>query len=137
MGDDLRMVLVRIPLLVLAACACAWFGLGAVQAHDIGRASSIVAGTGRLAPARAAQARSLLSSAAMLNPDRSIDLLRAQLALRQGRRPVAIAILRRTVADEPLNLNAWVALAKTALGHDTTLLDLAVVHLAKLDPKLK
>lgn len=137
MGDDLGMALVRIPLLLLAACACAWFALGAVQSHDISRASSIVAGTGPLTPARAAQARSLLSPAATLNPDRNIDLLRAQLAVREGRRPAAIVILRRTAADEPLNLNAWLALAQAALGHDRRLLAVAVAHLAQLDPRLR
>jgi predicted Zn-dependent protease len=131
------MPIARISLLVLAVCACAWFGLGAVQSHATDQATSIVSETGTLTPAQAARARSLLATAATLNPDHGIDLLRAQLAVREGRSAEAIAILQRTVADEPMNLSAWLALAQTALGHNRRVLDLTVAHLATLDPKLK
>jgi hypothetical protein len=136
--DDLAMPVVRISLAVLAVCACAWFGLGIVQSHATDAASSIVSGSGRLAPAQAARARSLLATAATLNPDHSVDLLRAQLAVREGQTPQAIAILRRTVTAEPMNLSAWLALAQTALaGHDRRVLDSTIPRLAALDPKLR
>lgn len=131
------MPIARISLAVLAVCACAWFGLGAVQSHATDQATNIVSGSGKLTAAQADRARSLLDTAATLNPDRSIDLLRARLAVREGRTPEAIAILRRTVAAEPLNLSAWLALAQTALGHDRALLNMTIPHLAALDPKLR
>jgi Tfp pilus assembly protein PilF len=131
------MPIARISLLALAVCACAWFGLGVVQSHATDAATSIVAGSGRLSPAQAARARSQLDTAATLNPDRSIDLLRARLAVREGRSAAAITILRRTVAAEPMNLSAWLALAQTALGHDQHLVKMTIGHLAALDPKLR
>jgi hypothetical protein len=132
------MPIARISLLVLALCACVWFGLGVVQSHATDAATSIVSGRGALAPRQASRARSLLATAATLNPDHSIDLLRARLAVREGRTPVAIGILRRTVATEPLNLSAWLALAQTALlGHQRHLLDATIPRLAALDPKLR
>lgn len=131
------MAIARISLVALALCACAWFGLGAVQSHATDQATNIVSGSGTLAPAQANRARSLLDTAGTLNPDRSIDVLRARLAAREGRTAEAIAILRRTVAAEPLNLSAWLALAQTALGHDPAVVKLTIPHLAALDPKLR
>jgi predicted Zn-dependent protease len=131
------MPLARISLLVLAVCACGWFGLGAVQSHATDAATSIVSGTGELTPAQAGRARSLLRTAGTLNPDRSIDLLRAQLAVREGRPSTAIGILRQTVAAEPMNLLAWLALAHTALGNDQAAVQMTIPHLAALDPKLR
>jgi hypothetical protein len=131
------MPIARISLVALSICACAWFGLGIVQSHATDAASSIVSGSGRLAPAQAARARSLLATAATLNPDHSVDLLRAELAVREGRTSAAIAILRQTAADEPMNLSAWLALAQTALGHNRQVLNLTIPRLATLDPKLK
>jgi predicted Zn-dependent protease len=131
------MPIARISLLALAVCACAWFGLGAVQSHAIDQATAVVSGTGTLTPAQATRARSLLGTAATLNPDHGIDLLRARLAVREGQPSAAIAILRRTVAAEPMNLSAWLALAQTSLGHNRRVLDLTISHLAALDPKLR
>ncbi len=131
------MPIARISLVALAVCACAWFGLGIVQSHATDAASSIVSGSGKLTPGQAARARSELGTASTLNPDHSIDLLRAQLAVREGRSQAAIATLRQTVADEPMNLSAWLALAQTALGHNRQVLNLTIPRLATLDPKLK
>ena len=118
-------------------CSAAWFGLGVVQSHATDAASSIVSGSGKLTPGQAARARSELGTASTLNPDHTIDLLRAQLAVREGRSQAAIAILRRTVVAEPRNLSAWLALAQTALGHNRQVLNLTIPRLATLDPKLK
>ena len=57
--------------------------------------------------------------------------------MREGHPQAAIAILRQTVADEPMNLSAWLALAQTALGHNRQVLNLTIPRLATLDPKLK
>jgi Tfp pilus assembly protein PilF len=136
--DDLAMPVARISLAVLAVCACAWFSLGVVQSHATDAASSVVSGNGKLSPGQAARARSELGTASTLNPDHSIDLLRARLAVREGRSQAAIAILRRTVAAEPRNLLAWLALAQTALlAHNRRVLDMTISRLASLDPKLR
>jgi predicted Zn-dependent protease len=62
----------------------------------------------------AARAASLLQGAELLNPDREVDVLRAQLADERGDRPEAQRILRGVVAAEPMNAVAWVALARSA-----------------------
>lgn len=110
------MTATRILGALLALVVCAWFGLGVVQSRDVDRAAAIVGGSGRLTPAEAQQARSLLSRAGTLNPDRQVDLLRAQLEVREGDPAAARAILFRVLADEPLNINAWVALARASQG---------------------
>jgi predicted Zn-dependent protease len=113
-------------LRVLIACAgvaaCAWFALGIRQAHDIQRATSMVGGlTGqtRLSTAQAKTANSLLDSAGTLNPDRTVDLLRARVALLRHDRTEAKRILLAVVAAEPANLDAWYGLATSAYDNPT------------------
>jgi predicted Zn-dependent protease len=131
------MTVARVSLVALAVCACAWFGLGAVQSHATDEATSIVLGAKALTQAQGAHARSLLDTAATLNPDHGIDLLRAQLAVDEGRWPAAIGILHRALAAEPMNLQGWLALAHAALGHDQHVVKQTLSHLAALDPKLR
>jgi predicted Zn-dependent protease len=131
------MTIARAAALVLALAACAWFGLGVVQARDIDRATTIIAGPVPLSPAEAAHAGSLVHTAATLDPDSDIQLLRAELAADQGHTASAIAQLRSVVASEPENLDAWVALAQLALHRDRALLTRAAIQVDHLDPRLK
>jgi len=101
---------------LLALVVCAWFVLGIVQTHDAQRATAIVQGAGRLSAAQEDRADDLLSDAATLNPDRQIDLLRAQLLVREGRSTAARAILAHVLTEEPQNIDAWVALARSSQG---------------------
>jgi predicted Zn-dependent protease len=103
----------RLALAVAAAAVAAWFGLGWIQARDMGRAQEI-AGGNRLTPGQVASAESLLSTAATLNPDRSVDQIRAQLASERHAYRQAISILKSVTHAEPLNLGAWVALSIAA-----------------------
>lgn len=111
------MRLARILLAGAAVVVAAWFALAARQAHDVTRATAIVQGlTGqrKLTAAQAAEARSLLSEAGILNPDRTIAVLRARVALLRDQRPLAKRILLGVVADEPDNIDAWYGLATSA-----------------------
>jgi predicted Zn-dependent protease len=129
--------LVRTALAAVAVAACAWFLLGAVQAHEIDRATAILATGTELSPGRAAQARSALNSAGTLNPDTTVTLLRARLAELQHQPKRAIALGEQVVAEEPQNLDAWLALAQVAASaHRLQPLDRAVAALARLDPRL-
>jgi predicted Zn-dependent protease len=127
----------RVSLVVVAVAACAWFGLGIVQSIDTTRATAIVSSPAPLTAHQAAHARSLLDSAGTLNPDKTVAILRGELASRLGQNARAIAILEGVTANEPLNADAWLTLAQVALHHDTPTLGRAVAHLAQLDPKIR
>jgi hypothetical protein len=101
--------LVRALALLIALVVCVWFAVGIRQAHDTAAASEIITGSSPLRPAQARQAQSLLAAAGQLNPDRSVDLLRAQLAQRQGHLAQARAIALSVARSEPQNTNAWLA----------------------------
>lgn len=129
------MPIVRVTVIVLALVMCAWFGLGALQAIDTSRATQVLASSGPLTAAQAHRASSLLNSAAVLNPDRTVDLLRGELAFEQGHPPVAVRIIERVTAAEPDSIEAWVTLARVALHHDNAAIERAVANIGRLDPR--
>ena len=100
------------------------------------RGDAIISSARALTPAAAAHATALLNAAGALNPDREVDLLRSQLALRQGdlalARRLALSVARR----EPLNAEAWLALGQAAGGNRATQL-LAFAHVYQLAPPIK
>jgi predicted Zn-dependent protease len=128
------MRLVRIVVIGGCLIVCAWFVLGIRQAHDIARVTTIVSGLNgqqRLTAAQAAQANSLLDSADTLNPDSTVNVLRARVALLRNDRAKATRILERVVAGEPQNLDAWYGIATSA--SDGATVNLALGHIAQLD----
>jgi hypothetical protein len=88
----------------------------------------------RLSASQAAAVSDQLSSAATLNPDRQVAVLRARLALLQGDRAGSTQILKGVVAHEPENISAWIALAVS--DPSPAELRLAIGKVAQLDPKL-
>jgi hypothetical protein len=127
----------RVSLAVVALVICAWFALGIRQAHELDRATAIVSGlTGqrKLTPAQATLARSLLSSAAVLNPDQEINIVRARVALLRNDRPAATRILMGVVHSEPMNLEAWYGIATSAKSGATVASALA--HIDLLEPPI-
>lgn len=124
--------MLRVLLALLAAAACAWFVVGIRQARDVSRATTLLGSGGHVDGATGARIASLLNGAALLNPDREVDLLRAQLADERGQRARAQRILRRVVAAEPRNALAWVQLARSATNGAT--LALAYHHIEALVP---
>jgi predicted Zn-dependent protease len=114
-GDHVRVkrTIARLSLALGAAAVAAWFALGWIQARDTGRAQGIVSTT-RLTSSQVRSAQSLLGTAATLNPDRSVDEARAQLASDQHDYGRAISILKSVTRAEPLNLGAWAALSVAA-----------------------
>jgi hypothetical protein len=73
----------------------------------------------------------VLKAAGELNPDRTVDILRAQLQAKQGRRPAAERLLLSVIHSEPMNLLAWFALAAAATDKSTV--SLAFVRIAHLE----
>ena len=124
--------MLRLLVAVFAVFACAWFALGLRQARDVDHATTLLSAGAHIGGRDAAQAASLLHDAHVLNPDRQVDVLRAQLADERGDRQAAERILRKVVAAEPMNAQAWVVLARSATDGQT--LRLAFRRLAALVP---
>jgi predicted Zn-dependent protease len=130
------MRVVRSALVLLSLAVCAWFVVGVIQARDLNHATNIVQSSRSLTSAQVEQARSLLDTAATLDPNRNVGLLRAQLAVASGERRQAIQLALRVTAQEPRNLNAWLLVAQLALPVDRPLTARAVGRLHQLDPRL-
>jgi predicted Zn-dependent protease len=109
----------RGALLALALMMAAWFALGIRQAQDTNRASALVSPGARLTASQARKASDLLDAAGFLNPDRQVEVLRAELRADQGDLSGARSILKGVVRTEPQNLAAWLALARSSAGDVT------------------
>jgi hypothetical protein len=94
-----------------------WFLLGARQAHQVARATTIVQ-SHRVTATQAASAARLLRSAHTLNPDQSVVLLQAQLADRRGQFHRALRLAGSVADAEPMNAQAWYAVAQYAAAAD-------------------
>jgi predicted Zn-dependent protease len=116
----------RVAVIAVALAAVAWFGLGIHQSADLSAATSI-ASRPHPSAAQARHANALLDSAGTLNPDRTVDITRAQLALARGDDAQARSILERVVRAEPQNLTAWIGLER-ASGNDSHEREIAFAH---------
>lgn len=115
-----------------AAIVAAWFGLGWIQARDLGRAQSLIP-TGRLSANQARTVASLLDTAGNLNPDRSVEIARAQLADAQGEPGQGVRLMEQVTEAEPLNLQAWRELGVVAThDHQRALAQTAFLHVLRL-----
>jgi Flp pilus assembly protein TadD len=123
--DNPAMLALRVAIFALAVVTCAWFGLGAVQTRDETRATALIDQVGTPSAALTAKILRLLNSAGTLNPDREIDLLRAQAQTRAGESAAAVATMQRVVHAEPDNVDAWVILGFAAQRVDPGLAGLA------------
>jgi hypothetical protein len=125
----------RLLGVVLAVVVCAWFVVGIRQAQDTSQAQGILSGRTPLSAAQKANVASLLSQDGWLNPDSEVDLLRARLDVDQGRFAAARRLVERVLADEPRNAGAWVALAQSSGGEETTFYT-ALIRLRELIPRV-
>jgi hypothetical protein len=97
-------VLAAIAALVVAA----WFYVGTRQTSDLAAAGKIANAAGdHLSAADARRARSLLHSAAFLNPNRQVDLVRSRVALKTGHERLAYRLATSVARAEPMNVLAW------------------------------
>lgn len=128
----------RVLALVFALTACAWFALSVRQAQDTSRATALVSPGKPLSSADARHVRLLLSGAATLNPDLTVDLVRARLAFDQRRYRAAERLAESVARREPMNLEAWSQLLyASARAGDRGRLFRAVRHVSELYPKLR
>jgi predicted Zn-dependent protease len=135
-GDHLVIVIARAAAALVALLVCAWFAIGVGQSVSTSRATALIASGKRLTAQQVGRARSLISSAAFLNPDLGIELLRGQLASNEGRKAAAERVFESVTRREPLNLAGWVELAYAAgaAGDIRTAL-IAGRHIIQLYPK--
>lgn len=124
------MRLARLLPAVAALAVCAWFGLGIHQVNDTQDATNLIAADH---PAELPHAAHLISAASVLNPDRTLDLLKVELALEQGRTAQARRTAQRLVAAEPMNVSAWLWYGRASGGNPTVFL-IALAHARQLDP---
>lgn len=120
-------------LVAVAVVTAAWFALGVRQATDTASATAIVSHGSAISASQARHGAALLDAAGVLNPDSTVDVLRAQLDLYRGQRLPARSILERVVANEPENAVAWEWLARASVG-DLHEFYVAAIRLRQLVP---
>ncbi len=124
----------RGALVLVAVIICAWFALGAVQARDQNHATDLIDSFATPTPALTARILSMLDTAHTLNPDRNVDLLRAQALTRSGYPSAGLRVAQRVVVAEPLNINAWTVLGFAARPAHPAQFRLAERKLRELAP---
>jgi hypothetical protein len=112
-----RALLIRALVVLVAIVACAWFAVGVRQAHGVSQATAILSSSPRLSAAQAARANAALNSARFLNPDTTVDLLRAEVDDARGHPAAAARILLTIAHKEPMNVAPWVALLRDPPNH--------------------
>jgi predicted Zn-dependent protease len=124
----------RLAIAALAVAACAWFVIGVIQSDNESRANAAINGGGTPTLAQTAQIEHWLDSARTLNPDRNIDLLRAQAEVRAGQSAKALALMKRVVRDEPRSADAWIVFGFAAQSQSPALARHAHAEVLKLAP---
>jgi predicted Zn-dependent protease len=104
------MLAARVALVAVALVGCGWFALGARAARDEQQVTRLVASSARLTTAEAATAERRLDAAAAVDPDRNLDILRAEVVQRTGDIPAEVRILQRVVRSEPQDIYGWLLL---------------------------
>jgi predicted Zn-dependent protease len=127
-------LLARVALLGVATIACAWFALGAFQVHSLNRANALLPQNANVSPPQARAIADQLDRAGTLNPDRAVDVLRAELYIHAGNRPAAESLVKRVLRDEPDNIDAWFLLQIAAFPRDPATVQLARKRQRELDP---
>ena len=127
--------MVRVLLVLLALLAGGWLVVQERAARAESELEAIAFDPGGApGPEPVARAEDLLRADRLLNPDRRPDLYEAVVLGRAGRTREAIAVLRRTVAAEPENLEAWALLARAARTEDPALAARARARQRELAP---
>src|SRR5215210_472227 len=128
-------MVVRALIVVLALLAGGWLAVQERAARAESELEAIAFDPGgALGPGTVARAEALLRTDRRLNPDRRPDLYEAVVLGRAGRTPEAVAVLRRAVAAEPENLEAWALLARAARTEDPALAARARARQRELAP---
>lgn len=125
----------RYGLAVLAIVVCAWFVVGARQAHEVDVATNLLDTGVAGHPADSQHTASLLKSADFMFPGTDVKLLRARLDMELHQYPQAKVLVDQARTSEPDNVNAWISaldlsLVDPSAEHPSQVLS----HLHTLDP---
>lgn len=115
-----------------ALLVAAWFYLGTRETGELTSANAIVNTGDHLSAADARHARSLLHSAAFLNPDRTIELDRSRIAVKTGHMHQAYRLATSVTDAEPMNALAWEYVFQSA--PDQAARTVALHRIARLVP---
>jgi hypothetical protein len=121
-----------VALAAVAAAACFVVALGAARAED--RLSDLQFRPAKLGAAELRRADDLERSAGRLTPGERRVLLLANVRLRGGDAPGALALARGATRREPENGEAWLAVARAAREADPALARTALQRLRELVP---
>jgi tetratricopeptide (TPR) repeat protein len=125
----------RALIVAVALLAAGWLAVQERAAQAESELESIAFSPGGALDAAAVdRAQDLLRADRRLNPDRRPDLYEAVVLGRAGRSREAMAVLRRAVAAEPDNLEAWALLARAAGSEDPALAARARARQRELAP---
>jgi hypothetical protein len=110
----------RAIALAAAVVVAAWFAVGIRQAQGTDQAAAILSSPGPLTSAQEHHVSTLLRGASLLNPDREVDLLKSQLALKEDNVSQARRIALSVTMLEPQNAEAWLDVIDTATSDEST-----------------
>jgi hypothetical protein len=134
MRDDAAVLVLRALLITAAVAACVWFALGVRSSHEFDKVNSLIAHATSITQAQAHADDQALNDAEVLDPDQSLEQLRAEVALHAGDHSAALAIAKRIVSREPQNPYDWLLLRVLSAQIDPALNRLAQLRVTQLVP---
>jgi predicted Zn-dependent protease len=125
----------RVVAVVLAAVICAAFAIGVRQARRSSDLTAVLATGHELTASKERSAASDLKAAAFGYPGQDVQILAAQVALRERRFAHAMSIARSITRAEPQNPQGWAVLAAVGiLAGDLSVAEHAKREEIGLDP---
>ncbi len=131
-----RISAARLGLLVLALTVCAWYILGIREFGEQAQIKSLAFRHSRLTTAQARAAEGTLNEARILNPDQSVDSLRAIVASKAGDFKGALTIAEAMARREPQDLEAWKLVSVLAKEMHSATLRSVQAHIDALAPPI-
>ncbi len=132
--DHLAMRLVRVSAVGLAMLACAWLVIGISQAHDTTQAQAILSASRSLEATQGGHVGALLDSAAVLNPDEQVQVLRGRVALARGDKNLALPILLAVAQPALRSREPWLWPAQADIGRNPALFSQEPKTVFAIDP---
>ena len=129
-----RVIAPRGLMLLAAIAVCAWFVVGVRQVQDEDHVDSAVIPPITISAAQARSADATLNDAAFLNPDRSVQGLRAIVTFKSGHPAQGISMAKAFTRREPENFEAWLLLGELTVQADPAVFRMTQARLNVLVP---
>ena len=127
----------RLGVLVIGMAACLWFGLAIRSLDDRARVLVFLHRHPVLSQSQAKALDATVAEARFLNPDQSLNNLRALVASEAQDLPRAVAIARSIARAEPANFANWVTLQFFVGSSDPATYRLAQARIQALLPPVQ